>query len=276
MRKTIDQIRTQETPVVCLTSYTAPLTVQADQYCDLLLVGDSVSMVLYGEETTQSATMEMMIRHGKAVVKASKKAVIIVDMPYGSYESDPVIALQNAQKIMDETGCGGVKLEGGEQQAATIKFLTENDIPVMAHIGLLPQSVSEPSGYKVQGRDNDSAAQLIRDAKAVEEAGAFCVVIEAVPHDLASEITQMVTIPTIGIGASNNCNGQILVAEDMLGMSVGKPPKFVKQYDNIAQAMATALKDYADEVKTRQFPAQEHTYKAMTSDMMQDSLKKAS
>lgn len=272
MRKTPNQITEQDTPIVCLTAYTAPIATQADEHCDLLLVGDSVSMVLYGEPTTQTATMEIMIRHGKAVVQATENSTVIVDMPYGSYEETPLVALQNAQRLIDETGCCGVKLEGGATQAETIKFLSNNDIPVMAHIGLLPQSVSTPDGYKVQGREENAAQQLMRDAKAVEAAGAFCVVIEAVTEPLAAAITASINIPTIGIGASNACDGQILVTEDMLGLSLGNPPKFVKQYANLGQAVTQAIGNYAKDVKSRQFPAKEHTYKAKN----QNSLKKAS
>lgn len=272
MRKTIEQLGAQGSPVVCLTAYTAPVAARADAHCDLLLVGDSLSMVLYGEDTTQAADMEMMIRHGKAVVKATQRAVVIVDMPYGSYEDDAVTALQNAQRIMDETNCDGVKLEGGEAQAATIKYLTDNDIPVMAHIGLLPQSVNSPEGYKVQGREETAAQQLMQDAKAVEEAGAFSVVIEAVPEPLAAAITASIKIPTIGIGASHACAGQILVCEDILGMSLGKPAKFVKQYAQIGDMIAVAIESYAHEVRNRKFPSENNIYKVKK----QDELKKAS
>ena len=262
MKKTISELQNSSQPLVCLTAYTAPMATIADKYCDLLLVGDSVSMALYGEDSTQKADMEMMIRHGRAVSSTSESAFVIVDMPYGSYESDAVQALENAQRIMDETGCDGIKLEGGENQADTIKFLTENDIPVMGHIGLLPQSVSDVSDYKVQGRETESAKQLMNDAKAVQEAGAFSVVIEAVPEPLAAAITAALNIPTIGIGASNACDGQILVTEDMLGLSLGRPPKFVKQYAGLNEAIDNAVENYASEVQSRTFPATENTYKA--------------
>ena len=272
MKKNIADIQRQREPIVCLTAYTAPIAATAQQHCDLLLVGDSVSMVLYGAATTQEADMAMMIRHGQAVVKAAPHALVIVDLPYGSYESDPVIALKNAQKIMDKTGCDGIKLEGGSVRAETIRYLTNNDIPVMGHIGLLPQSVSSPEGYRVQGKDETAAAILKEDASAVEDAGAFAVVVEAVPEPLAADITDMIGIPTIGIGASNACNGQILVSEDMLGLSLGKPPKFVKQYAALQDSIEKAIENYAKEVKTRAFPAQENTYKAAK----QAPLKKAS
>ena len=276
MKKTVQDITTQQTPIVCLTAYTAPMTALADDHCDLLLVGDSVSMVLYGEDTTQKADMAMMSRHGKAVAKTAQKAVVIVDMPYGSYEHDPVIALQNAQILMDKTDCDGVKLEGGEDLAGTIKFLTDNDIPVMGHIGLLPQSVASPDGFKVQGREDAAAQQIMRDAKAVQEAGAFCVVIEAVPEPVAATITAAIDIPTIGIGASSACDGQILVSEDMLGLSLGKTPKFVKKYADGADILYKAIENYAREVKSRAFPAPEHTYKAHNKEENHSELKKAS
>lgn len=262
MKKHIIDIQNQDTPIACLTAYTAPMAKATDAHCDLLLVGDSVCMVLYDEDSTQKADMAMMIRHGHAVAKTAKQAVVIVDMPYGSYENDKLNALKNAQTIMDETGCDGVKLEGGEVQADTIQFLVENDIPVMAHIGLLPQSVNDASGYKVQGREDEGAAQLKRDALAVQKAGAFSVVIEAVPEALAVKITETLNIPTIGIGASAACDGQILVSEDMLGLRDSHVPKFVKKFANLHQDIDTAIQNYAAEVKNRAFPAKEHTYKS--------------
>lgn len=276
MKKTIKQLQNQDTPIVCLTSYTAPMTEVTDRYCDLLLVGDSVSMVLYGENSTQNADMAMMIRHGKAVSKTAQHALVVVDMPYGSYENDPLTALQNAQQIMDETGCDAVKLEGGEDQANTIKFLVDNDIPVMAHIGLLPQSVNDATGYKVQGREEEGAEQLKRDALAVQKAGAFSVVIEAIPEPLAVDITEILEIPTIGIGASSACDGQILVTEDILGFSGGHVPKFVKQYAQLHQNIDQAIQSYATEVQKRQFPAEEHTYKAQKIKTKPQPIKKAS
>lgn len=263
MRKTVESIKNtkNQTPIVCLTAYTAPIASLADNHCDIILVGDSLSMVLYGEDSTQSATIDMMARHGKAVVKASKNSLIVVDMPYGSYEHDKLEALINANRLMDETGAQAVKLEGGEKQAETIAFLVQNDIPVMGHIGLLPQSVNSPDGFKVQGRDKEQAEQLMRDAKAIEEAGAFCFVIEAVPESLAGAITAAVSIPTIGIGASAECDGQILVTEDMLGLSVGRKPKFVKQYADLQKDIQTAVSNYAVDVRSRNFPSAENTYK---------------
>ncbi len=261
MRNTIEQLQNAKQPLICLTAYTAPIAKIADQHCDLLLVGDSVSMVLYGEDSTQKANMEMMIRHGRAVTRSTENALVVVDMPFGSYEQSDEIALKNAQDIMNKTRCQAVKLEGGEAMVSRIKTLVAHDISVMAHIGLLPQSVNDPAGYQVQGREEDAAAQLMRDAKAVEAAGAFSVVIEAVPEPLAVEITKTVSIPTIGIGASSACDGQILVTEDMIGTSSGRVPKFVKQYANIHADIDHAMEQYANDVRRRDFPFQENTYK---------------
>ncbi|MEM9468744.1 MAG: 3-methyl-2-oxobutanoate hydroxymethyltransferase [Pseudomonadota bacterium] len=267
MRKTATYIRNQKskTPLVCLTAYTAPIAQLCDSHCDMILVGDSLSMVLYGEESTQGATLEMMARHGRAVVKASKKSLIIVDMPFGSYEENKEEALKNAQYLLKETGAQAIKLEGGESLTTTIQYLTENSISVVGHIGLLPQSVNSPDGFKIQGRDLDTAKQLMKDAKAVEEAGAFCFVIEAVPENLAAAITASVSVPTIGIGASAACDGQILVSEDMLGLSVGRKPKFVKQYTQCEEIISHAIADYAEDVKNRSFPEEKHTYKGQSA-----------
>ena len=260
MKKTIKDIQSRKDAIVCLTAYTAPIAKAADAHCDLLLVGDSVAMVLYGDDTTQSADMGMMIRHGCAVVKAAECAVVIVDMPFGSYEETKEQALENAQRIMSETKCDGVKLEGGRDLADTIAYLTAHNIPVMAHVGLLPQSVTSPDGFRVQGKELEGAKQIMMDAKAVEEAGAFCVVVEAVPEPLAAAITAQANIPTIGIGASAACDGQILVTEDMLGFGTRKPPKFVKQYMQAHDTMSDAIEHYAQDVKNRTFPADSHTY----------------
>lgn len=255
-----------------LTAYTTPMASMLGPHCDFLLVGDSLAMVLYGHDSTRSATMDMMITHGQAVMRAQPDSVVIVDMPYGSYETSPLQALENAQRIMDETECDGVKLEGGTKYAEAIAYLVQNDIPVLAHIGLLPQSVETPDGYKVQGRDDDDAEQLIKDALAVEKAGAFATVIEAVPETLAAKITEAINIPTIGIGASSACDGQILVAEDMLGLHTGHVPKFVKQYAKLSSTIEQAVQNYANEVKQRAFPEKQHTY----GDKKTEALKKAS
>ena len=265
MKKTIADIKSaknKDKAFACLTAYSAPMAKQVDQYCDLILVGDSVSMVLYGFDSTQDADMEMMIRHGQAVVRASERAVIVVDMPYGSYERSPETALENAKRIMNETKCDAVKLEGGTDMADTIALLTENNIPVCGHIGLQPQSVNTPDGFKVKGKDEEGAQKLHEDAKAVAVAGAFAVVIEAVPEALAAAITKEIDIPTIGIGASSACDGQILVTEDMMGITLGRKPKFVKEYMCLSCDIEEALKSYANDVQERQFPAKEHTYKS--------------
>ena len=274
MKKTISEICTQKEPITCLTSYTTPMAAITGQHCDLLLVGDSVAMVLYGHESTQAATMEMMVAHGQAVMRAKPNSVVIVDMPYGSYESSPETALKNARRIMSETGCDGVKLEDGVSQAAAIKTLVDNGIPVFGHIGLLPQSVDSPDGYRVQGRDEQGAKQLMEDAKAVEKAGAFAVVIECVPAPLAGAITAAIQIPTIGIGASNACDGQILVAEDMLGITLGKKPKFVKEYSNISNEINVKTQQYLRDVKSGAFPSDEYSYGVPKTE--NSKLKKAS
>jgi 3-methyl-2-oxobutanoate hydroxymethyltransferase len=272
MKKTIQDINSKEDAIVCLTAYTAPIASIADNYCDLLLVGDSVSMVLYGEETTQKADMPMMIRHGKAVAKTAQRAVVVVDMPFGTYEKDKEKALQNARQIMMETGCDAVKMEGGKAISEIMQYLTENDIPVMGHIGLLPQSVNTPKDYKVQGRDVESAKQIMEDIRAIEKAGAFAVVIEAVPEPLAAALTAAVNIPTIGIGASNVCDGQILVTEDMLGYSTGRVPKFVREYATLSLCAGDAISHYAKDVRSRAFPSKEYTYE----DKAAPAVKKAS
>ena len=262
-RKTIAEIaghKDRPQPLVCLTAYTAPMAKILDPHVDLLLVGDSISMVLYGYETTQRASMPMMVAHGRAVMRGAQKACVIVDMPYGSYEESNGWALRCASVIMDKTGCDGVKLEGGADMASRIQTLVAHDIPVMAHIGLLPQSVDKDGSYKIQGRKPDEAQQILRDAKAVEKAGAFAVVIEGVIENVAAEITRSINIPTIGIGASLSCDGQILVTEDLIGMLDGTPAKFVKKYADTRGSIANAVAAYADEVRSRKFPGREQTY----------------
>lgn len=262
MKKQISDIARlykDQTPIVSLTAYTTPMAQIAGRFCDILLVGDSVSMVLYGHDTTQQATMDMMIAHGQAVTRANPDAVVIVDMPYGSYDT-PQHALENAQKIMADTKCDGIKLEGGTSHAETISHLVRHHIPVLGHIGLLPQSVTTPEGYKVQGRDEDSARQLIKDAQSVADSGAFGVVIECIPAALATDITAAISIPTIGIGASSNCSGQILVTEDMLGITLGKKPKFVKEYKSLSDFTRAGIELYAQDVRKRQFPCNNYSY----------------
>ena len=247
------------TPIVCLTAYTTPVARIVDRHCDLILVGDSVGMVLHGLPSTVGVSLDMMIMHGQAVTRAAQHALVVVDLPFGSYEASPDQAFRSAARVMAETGCGAVKLEGGESMAETIHFLTRRGIPVMAHIGLTPQAVNTFGGYKVQGR-GESADRILDDAKAVADAGAFSVVLEKVTEALARKITETVTIPTVGIGASVACDGQILVIEDVLGIFTDFRPKFVKRYAELGRDMETAISAYAGEVRDRRFPGPEHVF----------------
>ncbi len=247
------------TPIVSLTAYTTPTAEALDEHCDFVLVGDSVGMVLHGLPSTLGVSMDMMVMHGKAVARGLKTAMMVVDMPFGSYEESPERAFRNAARIMGETGAGAVKLEGGVHMAETIGFLVARGIPVMGHIGLTPQSINTLGGYKVQGRDAQRA-QVMADAEAVSNAGAFAVVLEKVPQTLADEITAAVPIPTIGIGASAGCDGQILVVDDMLGLFTAFKPKFVKRYGALAEDMEKAIAAYAKDVRARSFPAPEHVF----------------
>ena len=251
--------RKGSTPLVCLTAYTTPVAKLADEHCDLVLVRDSVGMVLHGLTSTLDVTLDMMTLHGRAVARGTERALMVIDMPFGSYEESPAQAFRNAARLMADTGAGAVKLEGGRHMADTIRFLTERGIPVMAHIGLTPQAVNAIGGYKVQGRGTD-AARIRDDAQAVADAGAFSVVLEKVPAALADEITAQVSIPTVGIGASAGCDGQILVIDDMLGLFDAFKPKFVKRYAHLAADASTAIETYAAEVHARTFPAAEHVF----------------
>ena len=246
-------------PVISLTSYHAHTAAIADKYCDFLLVGDSLGMVMHGFETTVPVTLDMMIVHGRAVVRGAKRSLIVVDMPFGTYEESPSVAFRNASRVMKETDCGAVKLEGGRRMAETTRYLVERGIPVMGHIGLTPQSINVIGGFKTQGRTHEEWIAIEEDARALAEAGAFAIVVEAVPAPLAARITDAIDVPTIGIGASSNCDGQILVMEDMLGLSP-RVPKFVKKFGAIATAIEDAIKSYADDVRDRRFPAEEHSY----------------
>ena len=246
-------------PLVVLTAYTTPVARLVDAHCDIALVGDSVGMVLHGMASTLGVTMEMMVLHGRAVVKGCQKAMVVIDMPFGSYEESPQQAYRNAARLMAETGAPAVKLEGGAHMAETIAFLTARGVPVMAHIGLTPQSVNTLGGYKVVGRE-DEAEKIMADARAVEEAGAFSVVLEKVPMGLAGRITQSLSIPTIGIGAGAHCDGQVLVVDDMLGLFTEFRPKFVKRYATLGQEADAAIAAYAAEVRARTFPAEEHSF----------------
>ncbi len=246
-------------PLVSLTAYTTPMAQVMDPHCDFVLVGDSVGMVLHGLTSTLGVTMEMMILHGQAVLRGLNGAMMVIDMPFASYEEGPAQAFRNAARLMAETGAGAVKLEGGVEMAETIRFLTKRGIPVMAHIGLTPQSINTLGGYKVQGRDAHADA-VLADAHAVSDAGAFSVVLEKVPQVLADRITAEVPIPTIGIGASAGCDGQILVVDDMLGFFTAFKPKFVKRYADLGAQADTAIAQYAAEVRNRSFPAAEHVF----------------
>ena len=256
-----DDIRDMKggTPIVSLTAYTTPMAEMMDAHCDFVLVGDSVGMVLHGLPSTLGVTMDMMIMHGRAVGRGLRSAMMVVDMPFGSYEESPEQAFRNAARIMAETGAAAVKLEGGVHMAETIAFLVARGVPVMAHIGLTPQSINTLGGYKVQGR-GDAAAALMADARAVADAGAFSVVLEKVPATLADEITAAIPIPTIGIGASAGCDGQILVVDDMLGLFTKFKAKFVKRYGELAADGEAAIAAYAAEVRDRSFPAAEHVF----------------
>lgn len=260
-RLTVTKIRCQKgkTPIVCLTAYTAPMAKLVDSHADLILVGDSAANVIHGFDNTLGITLDHMIMHGQAVMRGSKRALIVVDMPFGTYEESPQVAYRNASRVMQETGCTAIKLEGGTSMSETIAFLTARGIPVMAHIGLTPQSVQTMGGYRTQGRKKADWARLEADALAVEEAGAFAVVLEGIVEPLARKVTEMLKIPTIGIGASAACDGQILVIDDMLGLSE-RTPSFVRQYGHLAVDISGAIEAYASDVRKRNFPGPEHTY----------------
>ncbi|CAM5382843.1 3-methyl-2-oxobutanoate hydroxymethyltransferase [Aquamicrobium terrae] len=247
-------------PIVCLTAYTYPVARLLDPHADLLLVGDSVAMVLHGHATTLGATMEMMIMHGQAVMRGCRRACVVVDMPAGSYEDSAGQALVSARRIMDETGCHAVKLEGGTDMADRITAIVDAGIPVMGHIGLQPQSVEKEGGYKIKGRTQEDSKRLLADAQAVEKAGAFSVVIEGTVEPVAADITRRLSIPTIGIGASAQCDGQILVIDDAIGLTVDRVPKFVREYADLRSAVADAAQRYAADVRARRFPGPEHVF----------------
>ena len=246
-------------PLVVLTAYTTPMARLVDAHCDVALVGDSLGMVLHGLPSTVGVTMEMMCLHGRAVTRGLSRAMAVIDMPFGSYEQSPEVAFVNASRLMAETGAPAVKLEGGRVMAATIAFLTARGIPVMAHVGLTPQSVNTLGGYKVVGRGAEAEA-VLADARAVTGAGAFAVVLEKVPATLAARITGDIAIPTIGIGAGVDCDGQVLVVDDMLGMFTEFRPKFVKRYAELGATASEAIAAYAAEVRARRFPGPEHAF----------------
>ena len=251
--------RTSE-PLVMLTAYTARQAQLLDPHCDMLLVGDSLGQVIYGLPSTLPVTLDMMIAHGAAVVRGSYHSVVLVDMPFGSYEASPAQAFTSASRVMAETGCAAVKLEGGQAMVETISFLSRRGIPVMAHVGLTPQAVNALGGYGARGKSQEEHARIMDDARAVAAAGAFAVVLEGVMEDLAVEITDSLDIPVIGIGASAHCDGQVLVAEDMLGM-FERTPRFVKRYENIAETISGAAQRYAADVRSRSFPTEDQVYR---------------
>ena len=266
MRKlTVPDIRARKRrdgakPLVCLTAYTVLTARLLDAHTDLLLVGDSLGMVLYGLDSTIGVTMDMMIAHGQAVMRGTKRSCVIVDMPFGSYQESPQIAFRNAARIMKEVGCAGVKIEGGLEMASTVKFLSERGIPVMGHVGLMPQSVHTAGGFKAQGRGDVQAQKIFADAQAIAAAGAFAIVVEGTMEPIARRITDEIDIPTIGIGGSPACDGQILVTEDMAGLFTDFKPRFVKRYMDLGSGLAEAARLYADEVRSGVFPSDEHCF----------------
>ena len=247
-------------PIVCLTAYTTPVARLLDPHVDLLLVGDSLGMVVYGFDSTLPVTLDMMIAHGAAVVRGSRHACVVVDLPFGSYQESPQVAFRNAARVMAESGAQAVKLEGGLEMAETVAYLTTRGVPVMGHVGLLPQSVNALGGYKAVGRDPESAERIRADARAIADAGAFSLVVEGTMESLARQITEDVTVPTIGIGASPACDGQVLVSDDMFGLFGEFQPKFVKRYAQLGATIGEAAATFAAEVKARSFPGPEHCF----------------
>ncbi|GAA0733823.1 3-methyl-2-oxobutanoate hydroxymethyltransferase [Sphingomonas japonica] len=261
-RVTVPAIRARKgegDPLVMLTAYTVRMAQLLDPHCDMLLVGDSLGQVIYGLPSTVPVTLEMMCAHGAAVVRGSYHALVVIDMPFGSYEASPELAFASAARLLKETGAAAVKLEGGKAMAPTVRFLTERGIPVMAHVGLTPQAVNTLGGYGARGRSEAEAAKIVGDACAVAEAGAFALVIEGVVEPIAIDITRLVGCPTIGIGASAQCDGQVLVAEDMLGL-FERTPRFVKKFDDIAGRISAAVETYAADVRSRAFPGADQVY----------------
>lgn len=260
-RFTIPQIREAkgERKLVLLTAYTAPMATILDPHCDMLMVGDSLAMVVYGHESTLPVTLEVMIAHGAAVVRGSKRAAVVVDMPFGSYQASPEQAFVNCARVLKETGASSVKLEGGAELASTIRFLVERGIPVMGHVGLKPQHLHVAGGFKTQGKDSQSQREILAGAKAIAEAGAFAMVVEGVIEPLARDITRAVAVPTIGIGASAACDGQVLVVDDMLGM-FERTPRFVKRYAALRDTIGAAVENYAKEVRKGSFPEDAQCY----------------
>jgi 3-methyl-2-oxobutanoate hydroxymethyltransferase len=261
-RVSTPQIRARKggEPIVCLTAYTTQMARWLDPHVDLLLVGDSLGMVLYGFDSTLPVTLDMMIAHGSAVMRGASRACVIVDLPFGSYQASPEQAFHSAARIMSETGASGVKLEGGEVMAETVRYLVQRGIPVCAHVGLMPQAVNVAGGFKATGRSDEEAQQVTRDAEAMAEAGAFAVVLEGTLEPVAAAITASLSIPTIGIGASPACDGQILVSEDVFGLFSDFTPRFVKRYADLGGRISEAAAAYSADVRARRFPAMEHCF----------------
>ncbi len=247
-------------PIVGLTAYTASIASAMDPIVDVILVGDSVAMTIYGETTTVGVDLETMIRHGRAVSRAAQRACVVVDMPFGSYEASPAVAFENAARLMGETGCDAVKLEGGVTMAETVDFLTKRGVPVMGHIGLTPQAVNTLGGFKTQGKDDAAVQALLDDAKAMNDAGCFSIVVEGVVETAARRINEVVAIPTIGIGASVECDGQILVTDDLIGLFESFKPKFVKRYAEVMPIIRGAIESFAADVRARRFPDDDHVF----------------
>lgn len=249
-----------ERPIVSLTAYTTPIAKLLDPHVDFMLVGDSLGMVLYGLDSTVGVTIEMMIAHGQAVMRGSSHACVVVDLPFGSYQESRELAFRSAARVLKETGCSAIKLEGGAEMAETVHFLTQRGIPVLGHVGLMPQLINTTGGYRSLGRSDKEADKIRRDAVALDEAGAFAIVIEGTVEPLAKEITGTIKAPTIGIGASPACDGQVLVIDDVLGIFTDFKPRFVKRFANLAPEISEAVATYAEEVKARSFPGPEHTF----------------
>ena len=246
-------------PIVMLTAYTARQAQLLDPHCDILLVGDSLGQVIYGLPSSVPVTLDMMAAHGAAVVRGSYHSVVIVDMPFGAYEASRKVAFASAARLLKDTGCAGIKLEGGEAMAETVAFLTSRGIPVMGHVGLTPQAVNVLGGYNARGRSEAEAAKIVSDARALADAGAFAIVVEGVVEPIAIAVTEAVACPVIGIGGSARCDGQVLVAEDMLGL-FERVPRFVKRYASLAEVIEGAAARYAEEVRARTFPTADQTY----------------
>ena len=263
-RLSVTQIQSRKggEKIVCLTAYTASVARHLDPEVDLLLVGDSLGMTVYGFDSTLPVTLDMMVAHGAAVVRATQHALITVDLPFGSYQESPEQAFRAAARVLAETGCAAVKLEGGEEMAETVAFLTRRGVPVMGHVGLTPQAVNALGGYRSRGHAAAERDKIMRDGAAIAEAGAFSIVIEGTAESVARELTEAVAVPTIGIGGSPACDGQILVIDDVLGLFTGFTPRFAKRYRELGAEIRAIAREYADDVRAGRFPGPEHTYAA--------------